>query len=106
MNRVFDSNNLPARRLEARAVVAAETQNVGEAMVMMREDVIRQIARKLGEDRDLVKIDPARGFVSMRASVIVLTEDEYLLLCQEKFRQGVDHANWFRPMEPPQFQDR
>lgn len=102
MNNVFDMNLLPGRRLSVRKMVALnDLYTVGDAIQIVRQDIVRQLAETILEGPPFFwsREGKSPGFVTLEfgADCIVLTAEEYATLKHKAFRDGVEHAQGFMP---------
>jgi hypothetical protein len=102
---VFSTDDLPKRRLVVKATLATRSAiNAEREIVILREQMVRQIAQKCVEHDDLVRIVPDGPFVSLTVDCIVLTTDELADLMRRQFHAGLEHARQFtRTWEPTAF---
>lgn len=102
MRTLYDSKELPGRRLQQRAVIATPSYyySLGDVIVETQRKLIQELATTLVNEEKYVKLIPDNGqFVELYADVIILTSDEYLQLCKQKFKEGLEHAARFSPVE-------
>ena len=103
MNEVFDTNQLPGRRLSVRKMISLHPHmEIGEAVMRIQQDMARQLAAKIleGEPFFWSRGDKVAQFSTLEygADCIVLTTEEYALLKREAFKDGVKHAQGFMAM--------
>lgn len=101
MRTLYDSKELPGRRLQQRATITTSAyHSLGDVIVETQRKLIQELATTLVNEEKYVKLIPDNGqFVELYADVIILTSDEYLQLCKQKFKEGLEHATRYSPVE-------
>lgn len=100
MSEVFDLNKLPDRRLGVRKMVCLHQHiNIGEAVVMAKREMATELATKIMSDKAFFfergdRVGPY-STLEYGADCILLTREEYLQLCRQCFKEGVQHATGF-----------
>lgn len=95
-------HELPNNRLYRRALISSSQyhQSLGDLIIETRRNIARDLADKIAQEEKFIKLVPDNGqFVELFADVVVLTSEEYLGLCKQSFKEGVDYALYRRPME-------
>jgi len=103
MNEVFDTNQLPGRRLSVRKMIALNRHmNIGDAVRIVQRDMAMQLATTIleGDPFFWERGDKVAQFSTLEcgADCIVMTTEEYATLKREAFKDGVKHAQGFMAM--------
>ena len=105
MNEVFDTNQLPGRRLSIKKMISLHPHmDIGEAVRIAKRDMATQLATKMleGEPFFWERGGKIEQFATLEygADCIVLTQEEYVALKRKAFADGLRHATGFIPMIP------
>jgi hypothetical protein len=96
--KIFDSDNLPGRRLHAKTIHASRhSAELGREMVVAREQMARRIAELIVQQPDFFKVHGDGDLISQWANLIVLTDDELAEWGRQRFKDGLAHARGFMP---------
>jgi adenylate kinase len=99
MRTVFNFDDLPKRNLYIKKTLTnLNAREVGQEISILREQIVKEVARKCAEHDGLVTISPSGVFVEVVADIIVLTSDEFADLMRRQFRDGLEHAHQFMGM--------
>ena len=103
MNEIFNTNQLPGRRLSVRKMIALHPHmQISEAVRIAQRDMAMQLATKIleGDPFFWERGDKVAQFSTLEygADCIVMTADEYATLKRESFKDGVKHAQGFMAM--------
>lgn len=100
MNEIFDINKLPERRLSVRHMLAIDSRmDIGQAIEMSKQKMARQLAQKIIESDQFFwsRGDKIAQFSTLEygADCIVLTQEEYVELKRNSFKEGIEHSSGF-----------
>lgn len=103
MKVVFNSKDLPTRRLVVNTSIATYPTgpiSVGDQIDMVRRDMAMAFADKIIYDDKYIKYESSSGYMHIKGSAYVLTEEELHDLFMQKFQEGVQHAQGFMSRDP------
>lgn len=101
MNKVFDSSELPEKRLTIRQRISLDDRitNIGDAIHIVKRDMVFSLAQKMLDDEKFFQsyFDEIEGYKMLEYNVncVVLTQEEYFKVKQESFNSGLRHATGF-----------
>lgn len=108
MIEIFDVDKLPKRRLYIKKMFALDRYRAADVRAAIHEmqfNAARALAQTVIESENFfvlrTKRDGGIETTECFADCIILTSEEYLLMQQEAFRKGVDHAQDFAAVYVP-----
>ena len=72
-------------------------ESFGELVSLIEEQQARNLAKKIISDQKFFDLKISSDYGSIRADIIVMTNQELADIMREYFRKGVDHAQGFMP---------
>lgn len=98
MKEITSIEDLPKCRLSVMTTFAPSHYPKDVEMKLVRDKMRHQLVNEIQKNEDLFNIEFYKGFMSVRADIIVLTPEQYHQIARSKFEQGVLYGREMRPM--------
>ena len=105
MNKVFDIDELPERRLQIRKMISLNSHlNIGATISFVKQDMAQQLATKIIEGEPFFWSQGDNianvSILEYGADCIVMTREEFLALKRKSFTEGVEYSRGFMDFRP------
>lgn len=100
MSPIVSSKDKPPFELHIRQEFAmSRHEPSGNILSILRQQTAKILAEKILAEERFFELTMDKDFGALRSDVIVMTVDEFFDRSRRKFKEGMEHAQGFRPRD-------